>query len=43
VQVDSIEPSFLNLNATRLINLHRAYDVSSHVSAVQLKRFQNPC
>jgi len=35
VQIDSIKPSFLELNTTRLINLDRANDVSSHVRAVQ--------
>jgi hypothetical protein len=36
VQVDSIKPSFLELNATRLINLDRANNVSSRGRAVQV-------
>jgi hypothetical protein len=36
VQVDSIKPSFLELNATLLMNLDRANDVSSHGRAVQV-------
>jgi hypothetical protein len=36
VQVDSIKPPFLELNATRLINLTRANDVSSHDREVQV-------
>jgi hypothetical protein len=36
VQVASIKPSFLELNATRLINLDRANNVWSHGTAVQV-------
>ena len=36
MQVDSIKPPFLELNATRLINLTRANDVSSHDREVQV-------
>ena len=36
VPVHSITPSFLELNAVRLINLDRANDVSSHGRAVQV-------
>jgi hypothetical protein len=36
VQVDSIKPSFLELNAPHLINLDRANNVSSHGRAVQV-------
>ena len=36
LQADSIKPSFLKLNATRLLNLDRANDVSSHDNSVQV-------
>jgi len=36
VYVDSIKPSFLESHATRLINLGRANDVSSHGRAMQV-------
>ena len=36
MQVASIKPSFLELNATRLMILDRANDVSSHGRAVQV-------
>jgi hypothetical protein len=35
-QLASIKPSFLELNATRLINLDRANDVTSHGRAVKV-------
>jgi hypothetical protein len=36
LQDASIKPSFLESNATRLINLDRANDVPSHGTAVQV-------
>jgi hypothetical protein len=36
VQIDPDRPSFLDLNATRLIDLDRAKDVSSHGRAAQV-------
>ena len=36
MQVDSFQPSFLDLNATRLMNLDRANYVSSHARAVHV-------
>ena len=40
VQVACVKPSFLELNATRLITLDRANDVSSHGRAVQVDSIQ---
>jgi len=34
VQIDSIKPSFLELDATRLINLDRSKKLSSYGTAV---------
>jgi hypothetical protein len=42
VRVASIKPSFLELIATRLINLDRANDVSSHGRAAQVASISKP-